>query len=94
MRLFGRLRLFGFGCESGNAGHEFVQEARHINADCHLHGLDWIVQTGFVTDGTSAGRAFHVDLHIDVKGGDEGRVRRADRAVRSRPSAGTWFRRP
>lgn len=74
MRLFGRLRLFGFGCEAGDAGHEFVEEPRHIHADSHLHGLDRVVEAGFVADGTSAGRAFHVNLHVDVERGDERRV--------------------
>lgn len=74
MRLFGRLRLFGFGCESGDAGHEFVEEPRHVHADGDLHGLDRVVEAGFVADGASAGRAVHVDLHVDVERGDERRV--------------------
>ena len=44
-RLLGRLRLFSLGCEAGDAGHEFVQEARHVDADGNLHfQLPWAKQ--------------------------------------------------
>ena len=50
------------------------QYSAHVNADGHLHGLDRVVQASFVADGASAGRAVHIDLHVDVERGDERRV--------------------
>ena len=36
-----------FGGEAGDAGHEFVEEPRHVHADGDLHGLlDRVVEAG------------------------------------------------
>ena len=58
----------------GDPGHELLQEAVDVDAECGATGLARVVETVGVPDGPSARRALDVDLEVDGEGGDEGGV--------------------